>query len=96
MFINPVRIWVSHSINHNLHRTSALLMFPLSQSNNIHANQCLQLGKLSKQAWILFCALRPTTVLAKMRGDRVALFSSEEAITLGSSFRGTLSVTRLH
>lgn len=91
--INPVKILVRCSVNHNLHRTSALLMFPLSQSNNIHANQCLQLGKLSKQAWILFCDLRSTRVLAKMTRDHVALFSSEEAITLGSSFRGTLSVT---
>lgn len=94
--INPVKILVWCSVNHNLHRTFALLMFLLSQSNNIHANQCLQFGKLSKQAWILFCALRPTTVLAKMKRDHVALFSSEEAITLGSSFRGTLSVTQTH
>lgn len=42
-----------------------ILMFLLSQSNNIHANQCLLLRKWTKQGWSLFPVSGQTAVLAQ-------------------------------
>ncbi len=55
-----------------------LLMFLLSQSNNIHANQRLLLGKWGKQGWSLFPVSGQTTVLAQMIRSHVVLLSNRE------------------
>lgn len=55
-----------------------LLMFLLSQSNNIHANQRLLLRKRGKQGWSLFPVSRQTTVLAQMIRYHVVLLSNRE------------------
>ncbi len=55
-----------------------LLMLLLSQSNNIHANQRLLLGKRGKQGWSLFPVSGQTTVLAQMIRYHVVLLSNRE------------------